>query len=327
MRTVRRILAAVKDLHTSSRPAAVTKAAQLAKGFGAELELFHAVSTPVYLDPAYLELEPAADRAREEMRWRYERLENLAAPLRRKGLRVATAVEADYPPFEAIIRRARRRNADLIVVEAHARHRAPLLLRLTDWELLRHSPVPVLLVKNPRPYRKPVVLAAVDPQHTYAKPSRLDDIILGAGAAVADALQGRLHAMHAYPVPAGAATGQLLSPGLALELQREAQERADQALERTLQRTKAPVAERHLVPEHPFDAIPKTAKTVRSAIVVMGAVSRSGLKRVFIGNTAERILDALECDVLVVKPRQFRTRIGRARRGMRIVASPPVPPL
>jgi nucleotide-binding universal stress UspA family protein len=32
-------------------------------------------------------------------------------------------------------------------------------------------------------------------------------------------------------------------------------------------------------------------------------MSRSGLKRIFIGNTAERVLDGLQCDVLVVKPK------------------------
>jgi universal stress protein E len=34
----------------------------------------------------------------------------------------------------------------------------------------------------------------------------------------------------------------------------------------------------------------------------MGAVSRTGLKRIFIGNTAEHVLDSLRCDVMVVKP-------------------------
>jgi universal stress protein E len=36
----------------------------------------------------------------------------------------------------------------------------------------------------------------------------------------------------------------------------------------------------------------------------MGATSRSGLKRIFIGNTAEHVLDSLQCDVLVVKTRR-----------------------
>ena len=33
----------------------------------------------------------------------------------------------------------------------------------------------------------------------------------------------------------------------------------------------------------------------------MGAVSRSGLQRIFIGSTAERVLDRLPCDLIVVK--------------------------
>jgi Universal stress protein family len=44
--------------------------------------------------------------------------------------------------------------------------------------------------------------------------------------------------------------------------------------------------------------------------VVMGAVSRSGLKGLFIGNTAERILDELSCDILLVKPLKSRNRVS-----------------
>jgi universal stress protein E len=53
----------------------------------------------------------------------------------------------------------------------------------------------------------------------------------------------------------------------------------------------------------------------------MGAVSRSGLKGLFIGNTAERVLDSLTCDVLVVKPTDFKRRVSRAVRGAKLVAA------
>jgi nucleotide-binding universal stress UspA family protein len=46
-----------------------------------------------------------------------------------------------------------------------------------------------------------------------------------------------------------------------------------------------------------------------TAVVVMGAVSRSALARLFIGNTAERALDHVTCDVLIVKPRGFRSGV------------------
>jgi len=53
----------------------------------------------------------------------------------------------------------------------------------------------------------------------------------------------------------------------------------------------------------PATELPALARSLRAGLVVMGAMSRSGLKRIFIGNTAEHVLDSLQCDVLVVKPR------------------------
>jgi universal stress protein E len=46
-------------------------------------------------------------------------------------------------------------------------------------------------------------------------------------------------------------------------------------------------------------------------VVVMGAVSRRGLKRLFLGNTAEEVLDKLPCDLLIVKPVGFETSVPR----------------
>ena len=45
---------------------------------------------------------------------------------------------------------------------------------------------------------------------------------------------------------------------------------------------------------------------LRADAVVMGAVSRSGIKGLFLGNTAEDVLDRLHCDAIIVKPRGFK---------------------
>jgi universal stress protein E len=104
--------------------------------------------------------------------------------------------------------------------------------------------------------------------------------------------------------------------------QADATAAAQKALDRELRKTGIPKSRRHIVGRHPADAIAQTAKEIHSAIVVMGAVSRSGLKRLFIGNTAERVLDLLPCDVLIVKPVHFADRVPRGCRGARIVAAP-----
>jgi universal stress protein E len=39
-------------------------------------------------------------------------------------------------------------------------------------------------------------------------------------------------------------------------------------------------------------------------VMTMGAIARSGLKRIFVGSTAEDVLERLPCDALVVKASQ-----------------------
>ena len=60
--------------------------------------------------------------------------------------------------------------------------------------------------------------------------------------------------------------------------------------------------------------LPGYAREARADAVVMGAISRSYPDRVLFGYTAEKVLDALDCDVLVVKPRGFRSPVSRRRR-------------
>ena len=202
----------------------------------------------------------------------------------------------------------------------------PWLLHLTDWELLRTSPLPVLLVKSRRDWGRPAVLSAIDPVHMFAKPAALDTEILKAGAQLSRSLGGSLHVMHAYfPVPSARAPF-IGAPSRIVAEVRVATERAAQKVfDRTLRATRIPRARRHLVKGPPIEAIPRTARTVRAGIVVMGAISRSALRRIVIGNTAERVLSALPCDILVVKPARFVTRVSRARRGMRYVVTSEAP--
>jgi universal stress protein E len=68
--------------------------------------------------------------------------------------------------------------------------------------------------------------------------------------------------------------------------------------------------------------LPRVARETHAGVVVMGAVSRTGLKKLFIGNTAERVLADLPCDVLVVKPGAFREHVAPERRGAMVLTPP-----
>jgi universal stress protein E len=319
----------VKEVRGKRSPT-LTKAATLARALGARLELFHAISEPIAVEALMFVNHTADQYEADERRAYLKRLEALAAPLRRNGLEVSTAVEWDFPAHEALIRRARSTRADLIIAERHAsRHVAPWLLRYTDWELLRDSPVPVLLVKTARPYKQPKVLAAIDPSHAFAKTSRLDDSILHLGSRISATTRGQLHVVHAYvPTLMGMSPAELSVPDATANITTHAATLARAQVDKALRSARVgslPATRRHLVARHPVDAIPELVRKLGCDIVVMGTLSRSGLKRLAIGNTAERLLDDLPCDLLIVKPPAFATRVPARTRGPQLVAlSPPL---
>jgi universal stress protein E len=70
------------------------------------------------------------------------------------------------------------------------------------------------------------------------------------------------------------------------------------------------------------DELSRLVRKSRAQLVVLGAISRSGLRRLFIGNTAERVIDEMPCDVLIVKPPQFKSRLPRRGRRAPVFVGP-----
>jgi universal stress protein E len=102
----------------------------------------------------------------------------------------------------------------------------------------------------------------------------------------------------------------------------EAEELARRNLARVVDGFDVKRSHSHLVEGRANEVIPRIAKRERCSIVAMGVVSRSGLKRFFIGNTAEFVMDAVTADILVVKPPDFDSRVPRAGRGVQIISVP-----
>jgi universal stress protein E len=328
MTTIRRILVAVKDLRPGSHPV-VRKAGQIARAFRAQVELYHCLSEPLPVDVGF-DGSQGFKGLEHDLRARaLQSLERLAVTIRSKGVKVSVEAVWDSPVYDAIVRRAIKIKADLIVASSHpGPHLLPAVMRLTDWELVRLSPVPLLLVKNARPYRRPAVLVAVDPSHAFAKPLKLDSGLLQTGAALSRSLKGTLHAVHAYVrLPSGIVPPDAMSvTDYALrQIEHRTRQTAEAVFTRELKGTRIPPGRRYLIGRHPIDAILQATRKTRSAILVMGAISRSGLKRLLIGNTAERILDELPCDALVLKPSGFRNKVPRAVQGPRLIMPMPAP--
>jgi len=285
---------------------AITKAAKVAQWFSAQIELL--ICDTQNLRQAHTEGELSA-LSNAFLNDNLEALlEEFAQPLRDDGIGVTTQIIGGDPLHKAVVSWMRNSPADLVVKDTHHHSFAKLALGVnTDWHLIRTCPAPLLLTKPTIWGEPPVLMAAVDPAHANDRLGLLDHRILDVTAALAKCSDAHVHAVHAYfpsTITAVAVSGMPMVGVSADALTAELNLRISQI--RALGDEFAIAAENlHLETAATAEYIPRVAAECRADIVVLGAISRSSLGRAFIGSTAERVLEALPCDALVVKPMDF----------------------
>lgn len=216
-----------------------------------------------------------------------------------------------HPLYEGIVRHAAAVGADVILKDTHHHSAiARALLTNTDWNLIRACAAPLWLVKPRDVPAHPIFVAAVDPLHENDKPAALDDEILDICKTLADATGGELRAFHAYDprmAIAGATASAYIPVSIPFEELEELviSDHKKQFAEVTA-RHNIDSAHAHLVAGLTHEELPEFCSNIDAAVVVMGAISRNRWKRLFIGATAERTLEHLPCDLLIVKPDWFR---------------------
>jgi universal stress protein A len=144
MAVYRRILLVV-DL-TENSPTLARRAHTLATSLGAELELLHVVEF-VPVEPMGETLMPAVQIEEESLQHARTRLAALAADLGLKG--VQCHVESGNVKSE-IVRVARERHADLIVLGSRERHGLSILVNMTEDTVLHAAPCDVLAIRVAR---------------------------------------------------------------------------------------------------------------------------------------------------------------------------------
>ena len=242
------------------------------------------------------------------------RLEELAAPLAAQGFKVTVDSRWDNPLHDGIARKANDFNADLVVKDTHfhsALRRS--IFSNTDWSLIRNCANPLWLVKPRLPGQKPRFVAAVDPLHARDKPADLDNKILLTANGLAKALAGEVHVFHGFDVAPAVA---ISSDSMAMPTAPPVRELADamraehtDAVNELCARHGIPAERIHVEEGSTRELLMTLTDRLNADVVIMGAVSRSGLKGLFLGNTAENVLDHLPCDLLIVKPDGFKATL------------------
>jgi len=306
MKRLDRILA-VLDPTAHSQPA-LAKAARLAAASNASLELFVCDYEPALANPRFFASDPLRVLREEFLARHKSMLERHATDLRDEGLTVTTEVRWDTPVHQGIVARARESAADLVVKDTH--YHGPIrrtVLTNTDWNLIRSCPVLLLLAK-PGEWRKPPrIMAAVDPGHQDDPHAALDHELLSVGSALAGRLAGELHVVHAFFPAELIASTMSMAPAAAIdggtmtELLEQERGRIREALA-VLAREHGIAADHLQVRQgSTVQVLCDVAAELPADIAVLGAIARGRLREMLIGSTAERVLDRMPCDILVVK--------------------------
>jgi universal stress protein E len=189
------------------------------------------------------------------------------------------------------------RKIGLVVKSVH--HSRTLLHTPLDWELLRACPVPLYLASTAGGTGSGNVVATIDLRHTDRKHQLMNLRVLDAARRFAELSRGKLHCVHAVDTPVGVPGLETLAPA---KLEREMKSRARELLEALLEPYGIPRARVHVPVGKVGASVATVAERVKADLVVVGTSARRGLGAVLLGNSAEKILARVPCDVLAVHP-------------------------
>lgn len=251
---------------------------------------------------------------------RRKELESLIEPYKtRLNIRLDVLVGKTF--LEAI-RAVLRNQYDLLIKPAENPNFIERLFGSDDMQLLRNCPCPVWLTRAEENSNYACIMAALDfnPDIPDAVDQNLNQHILDLSSSLALSDFAALHLVHVWD-----ALGEMVvslwseNPNEAsmayVEGVRSTHERALHRFRQQLKDHIGPEAYNHLSPQFHLRrgtasrVIPEMVKELQADLVVMGTVARSGIAGLIIGNTAEAILEQVQCSVLAIKPDGFLTPV------------------
>lgn len=299
--------------------AAVARAVSLAENNQARLTVLHVAEEP-RLGPfaGSIAIEDLRSRLRQQA------TERLSGLLRSAGRETDHVVDVRLgTAFVEVIREVLRSRHDLVIKTVGEGGAHSFLFGGTDQHLLRKCPCPVWIMVGETSANYRNILAAVDfdPWNEDDEEGDLNRQILDIAATLAVTDFAQLHVVHAWePISDSMIRvfgSELSEKEVATNRDREWREHQSRldALNNRMREQFGGEAHGYLTPRFhlregtPRDVIPAVANELKADLVVMGTVSRTGIPGLLIGNTAEVILNNLECGVLAVKPAGFVTPV------------------
>jgi universal stress protein E len=275
---------------------AMNHAAALAKASGASLHVVGLVASFKWLS-----LLEEGDRELARQRYLLDHqdwLEAQAENLRGRSIDVTTEVLWAEDLKQDILDHVAALQPDLLIKEIQ--HESALkraFFTPLDWHLLRHCPVPVLLLGGSGLVLPRKVVAAVEVSENESADNELNERIIKQATRLAMQCGAELHLLYACDIAADYLADM---DGLTLaDLTKALRNDLEQSFLRLAGQFGVPADHRHLIAGHPVTVLSEFAHEHNVDVIVMGRNQSRGLGK-FLGSTTEHILYQAACSVLAV---------------------------
>lgn len=204
-------------------------------------------------------------------------IEKIRQPLEDAGIEYQIDVSWSSEWQESIRQSAKGFGANLIYLPVHAKTTSRFTFTESKWALLKNAPCPVVLIRPDAMAKRKVIIAAVNFQAQRDVQRELNRKILEHAKFYAEAYGAELNLINGY-------LDSMTYPDRG----------------RLVNETGMPADSIYVRNGYTSDVVSALAEEIDADLVIMGTLGQNGMTTTRRGNTAERLIAALSCDVMVV---------------------------
>lgn len=204
--------------------------------------------------------------------------DTIKKPLDEAGIEYQIEISWSNQWQEAIMMSAKRFGADLIYLPVQEKQtNKRFTFTESKWELLKSAYCPVVLIRPNAKAQRKVILAAINMQAQGDVQRELNRKILKQASLYAELYNAELHVANGY-------LDSMTYPDRG----------------RLANETQLPANRIHVRNGYSSEVVSDVANDINADLVFMGTLGQNGMTKTRRGNTAERIIAALDCDIMVI---------------------------
>ena len=204
--------------------------------------------------------------------------QNIKSPLANAGIEYTMEVSWSSEWQKSIMESAKRFDADLIYLPVHATtNNSRFFFTESKWELLKGAYCPVVLIRPGAKAQRKVILAAINVQAQRDVQIELNKKIMATAKFYAETYGADLHVINGY-------LDSMTYP-----------DRAKLVAVSGLPNDKI-----HVENGYTSDVVSALAEKIGADLIVMGTLGQNGMTKTRRGNTSERLIAAVDTDVMVL---------------------------